>query len=444
VPAGGAAVLYNGGDLDFDPTRFANAWGGGITLVPVSSFSPLSTNDAVALWSSLAGYQADDLMSTGSPRRTFNSAVTSVDYSAEGYPNTSNGESIAWNGMGSIAAPENWVASAAGENGAFTSVETTLPGTPINSSDDRGTPGSVPGGPAAAGLVISEVMYDPRSPEPAWEWVEIFNNTGVSIDFSATPYVLDDDDDSSLAEANLKSGVIGNATAAVLFNAAANTLENMQAAWGAGINFIAVDPWTDLANGGDTLAVWDSLASYENETQSPTTPRRTTDNAIAVVAFDDDTAAGWPNNDGDGSIFLSDLSADPATPASWLLSDDTNSIGPEEILQTVVDHPGGDVGSPGIAPGTVAPSLPGDYNSNGRVDAADYVVWRKQLGTANALPNDETPGSVSAADYGVWRANFGRALGGGSSAQRAAVAEPASALIALACALGVAVSCRRR
>src|SRR4051794_37341160 len=32
VPAGGVAVLYNGGDLNFSPSRFSNAWGGGITL----------------------------------------------------------------------------------------------------------------------------------------------------------------------------------------------------------------------------------------------------------------------------------------------------------------------------------------------------------------------------------------------------------------------------
>jgi hypothetical protein len=28
-----------------------------------------------------------------------------------------------------------------------------------------------------------------------------------------------------------------------------------------------------------------------------------------------------------------------------------------------------------------APSLPGDYDQNGTVDAADYVVWRKVDGT---------------------------------------------------------------
>jgi hypothetical protein len=54
--------------------------------------------------------------------------------------------------------------------------------------------------------------------------------------------------------------------------------------------------------------------------------------------------------------------------------------------------------------------LLGDYNDNGTVDVADYVVWRNALGSAVVLPNDSTPGTVTQADYDVWRANFGRSL----------------------------------
>ena len=38
--------------------------------------------------------------------------------------------------------------------------------------------------------------------------------------------------------------------------------------------------------------------------------------------------------------------------------------------------------------------LPGDYNQNGVVDAADYVLWRKNNNTAITLPNDSTPGTA--------------------------------------------------
>ncbi len=47
---------------------------------------------------------------------------------------------------------------------------------------------------------------------------------------------------------------------------------------------------------------------------------------------------------------------------------------------------------------TAATPPPGDYNSNGVVDAADYVVWRK-----NNQP---------ASDYTQWRANFGNVATG--------------------------------
>ena len=30
----------------------------------------------------------------------------------------------------------------------------------------------------------------------------------------------------------------------------------------------------------------------------------------------------------------------------------------------------------------------GDYNNNGKVDAADYVLWRNNVGTTTVLPND--------------------------------------------------------
>jgi hypothetical protein len=49
----------------------------------------------------------------------------------------------------------------------------------------------------------------------------------------------------------------------------------------------------------------------------------------------------------------------------------------------------------------------GDYNNNGTVDAADYVVWRDNLNQSVTIPNDSTPGMVTNADYDEWRANFG-------------------------------------
>jgi hypothetical protein len=81
-----------------------------------------------------------------------------------------------------------------------------------------------------------------------------------------------------------------------------------------------------------------------------------------------------------------------------------------------------------------ATSSPGDYNGNGTVDAADYVVWRKNLETAAVLPNDISVGSVTAEDYGMWRAQFGRSTNGAallSSPMNSAVPEPSTLSIIL-------------
>jgi hypothetical protein len=66
--------------------------------------------------------------------------------------------------------------------------------------------------------------------------------------------------------------------------------------------------------------------------------------------------------------------------------------------------------------------IDGDFNADGNVDAADYVVWRK---------NDGTP-----TGFNLWRANFGHAAGSGQSVAGStvpAVPEPESlALVAIA------------
>jgi hypothetical protein len=227
--------------------------------------------------------------------------------------------------------------------------------------------------------------------------------------------VFDDDDDGSLATANITSGAIAQGATGVLFNAAAsaNTLANMQAAWGEGVNFIPVTAWTDLTNGGDTIAIWSSLAGYLSETQSTMSPRRTTHNAAAVVAYDDNASMGWPNSNNAGSIFLGNLTSDPATPASWTLSNNNNSVAPQPVLAEVVDHPGGDVGSPGYVPGLVV-TLGGDFDGNGVVDAADYVWWRKNDGGATG--------------YSTWRTNFGRTGTAATGVAVASVPEPMGGL----------------
>jgi hypothetical protein len=67
-----------------------------------------------------------------------------------------------------------------------------------------------------------------------------------------------------------------------------------------------------------------------------------------------------------------------------------------------------------VATSTFATPLPGDYNQNGVVDAADYIVWRKRSGSGTSLPNDDTPG-VGPDDFTRWRAHFGQTVSGNGS-----------------------------
>jgi hypothetical protein len=77
--------------------------------------------------------------------------------------------------------------------------------------------------------------------------------------------------------------------------------------------------------------------------------------------------------------------------------------------------------------GTIRVWLPGDFNNSGIVDAADYGVWRKGLGT-----------TYTASDYEVWRRNFGRAAPTGAGLGAATpVPEPVNAALLLVAAMVV-------
>ena len=57
----------------------------------------------------------------------------------------------------------------------------------------------------------------------------------------------------------------------------------------------------------------------------------------------------------------------------------------------------------------------GDFNNDGKVDGADYVIWRKTLGSTTNLQADANGSlNIDAADYIHWRDNFGAPPGSGS------------------------------
>ncbi|HEY3392786.1 MAG TPA: PEP-CTERM sorting domain-containing protein [Lacipirellulaceae bacterium] len=84
---------------------------------------------------------------------------------------------------------------------------------------------------------------------------------------------------------------------------------------------------------------------------------------------------------------------------------------------------------------TVGGGLPGDYNNDGKVDAADYVVWRKNPAAHGGDP----------AGYNTWRTNFGAMSGGGSSSSApGAVPEPACFMLLFVGLSGIWIRRRHR
>ena len=83
--------------------------------------------------------------------------------------------------------------------------------------------------------------------------------------------------------------------------------------------------------------------------------------------------------------------------------------------------------------GTIRVVLPGDFNNNGTVDAADYALWQKGLGTI-----------YTAADYNTWRTHYGKTAAGSGTSLDATTTIPEPASLTLALLAIAALTHRRR
>jgi len=167
---------------------------------------------------------------------------------------------------------------------------------------------------------------------------------------------------------------------------------------------VQIDGYAIYSDSGSLVpATWNSLedqnvADWE---QAPPVPTAT---AVAELKADDATAFQGQTGFSLGALF--------------------KTVGATQDLRFEFLMPGEEVPSigtvvygPFTAPVNPSEGLDGDYNMDGRVDAADYVVWRK---------NDGSP-----AGYNTWRQNFGRTLGAGSGSAIGAAAVPEPATIGL-------------
>ena len=96
------------------------------------------------------------------------------------------------------------------------------------------------------------------------------------------------------------------------------------------------------------------------------------------------------------------------------------------------------MGSTSIDLQVTSTGLPGDYNLDGKVDSADYVVWRK---------NPTVVGGGDPVGYNTWRQNFGNPPGAGSGSsigESGAVPEPTTCGLLLIATLGAFAGRRSR
>lgn len=147
--------------------------------------------------------------------------------------------------------------------------------------------------------------------------------------------------------------------------------------------------------------------------------------SVDDTTWDDDQFVDLSSpEDEDDDSFLVNI---PLTPGDYFL----------RVLPTTVDS--SDSPNPGdrywlvTSLDLAGPALPGNYNGDGLVDAADYTVWRDADGAAGTLPFDGADGDgnglVDAGDYAVWADNYGAAV------TPSPVPEPGGVLLLVAAAV---------
>jgi hypothetical protein len=89
-----------------------------------------------------------------------------------------------------------------------------------------------------------------------------------------------------------------------------------------------------------------------------------------------------------------------------------------------------------------APAPDADFNNDGKVDGADFLIWQRGNGAAgnNGAGDADGDGQVNTTDLDVWKMAFG----GAATAATAAAPEPASLGLVLSAAIATGRGRRRR
>lgn len=400
LPAGGTAVLYDD-RAGMTPDDMRAIWGAGINFVPVIGenhcWPLLDPADTLGLWDSHASYIADN----PDVERAFTSAVAVLEYGNKSpWPRPGPQDTASSIYLTDLSDPvngEKWAISRMGVEGVVESRQALT----TNAANFGIAPA---GSPLVPNLLITEIYYNPiGSNEVPYECIEVYNNTGAAIDFSATPWVIDDFNATIAGKGgpNITEGIIGAGETAVLYNSQTSEEVFAVVCPNPSVNKIPVANWAAMAlnNSGDKISLWDDYAKYVDDHQN---------HANAKVTLEYDDAPPWPPRTAESSIYLTELGCNPADGANWALSSPHDgisySIGPTR-----------QVGSPGnanIDGGYDEDPLPGDLNGDGLVNSADLDIVRGNWGQtvpAGSLGSGDpsNDGLVGSADLDIVRTNWG-------------------------------------
>jgi hypothetical protein len=137
---------------------------------------------------------------------------------------------------------------------------------------------------------------------------------------------------------------------------------------------------------------------------------------LRTDSFEESLSAGTVEINGDGKLQFNHAQESIADVENLIdegFLTTSSPLGTEGLMIEVVDVNGTDFTQ--VALSSVSAGVPGDYNGNDVVDAADYTRFRDNLGMNVTLMNEnpaaETRGLVDQEDYDFWAASFGDALG---------------------------------
>jgi len=262
----------------------------------------------------------------------------------------------------------------AGEVGVFTAdlgIQRNDPSDPWTTVTLSGT------GAPSSPLILSQIMYNPSSPEPDWEWVEVYNPSGSPV--SLAGYVLDDNDTQAHVAANIAAGSVPAGGVAYLYNADAISEAAFKLAWG-NVNAVAVTGWMkmQLSNSGDRVGLWENFSHYAGDHQT---------HALAADSVTYDDVSGWPADDGFGAIYVTTLAGDRNLGASWKLAvsadagNATVTGGLVKKSNTSTNNTGLDWASIIAGPATGAPAVADAYSTN---STTVVVVFDKDVDQTTA------------------------------------------------------------